>query len=212
MANVESVPSVWSDQLGLLAAIEALHVPGGFEVDLTYGNGAFWKGRSRPPIRLDLEPLTGVAVQADSAAVPLRTGSVGSVVFDPPFLTYVRAGRSGNGSMLMARRFGGYWRYDELARHYVATLIEIHRVLRSNGVVVVKCQDIVHNHRLHPTGANVLHWAARVGLRLVDTFLLVADHRLPRPNRGLQRHARIHHSYFHVFRRVLPEAVVGVAL
>lgn len=41
------------------------------------------------------------------------------------------------------------------------------------------------------------------GFRLLDLFVLSAKHRLPSPNRvGIQKHARIFHSYFLVLERI----------
>lgn len=174
-----------------------------FDADITYGNGSFYRGAIPEPVhKFDIEPQALDVQLASSIALPIDDSSLGSIVFDPPFLTYVRAGRDGNGSMIMAKRFAGYWRYDELEAHYRATLKEAGRVLRDDGILVMKCQDIVHNHRLHPTHAWVIEWAADAGLQLKDLFVLGANHRLPSPNRkGSQKHARIFHSYFLVFSR-----------
>ena len=195
-----TIRSVYENQTDILRAIMALHAPEGFDADLTYGNGGFWKDIPAPRFKFDKQPLTPEVVEACSTDVPLADDAVGSVVFDPPFLTYVRSGRDGNGSMVMAKRFAGYWRYDELEDHYRRTLTETKRILRPKGVLVFKCQDIVHNHRLHCTHANVIGWAEAAGLRLLDLFILPAKHRMPSPNRaGTQKHARIFHSYFLVF-------------
>lgn len=197
------VRSVSESQAEILDAIERLHLPHGYECDLTYGNGAFWRHRTPPPLRYDIAPQVDGVTQADSTAIPMADSTLRSVVFDPPFLTYIRAERGGNGRMVMAQRFSGYWTFDQLTDHYVATLREAHRVLTNGGVLVFKCQDIVHNHRLHATHALVIAWATDAGFRLLDLFVLVAKHRLPAPNRaGKQRHARIFHSYFLVFRKV----------
>ena len=107
--------------------------------------------------------------------------------------------------MLMSKRFGGYWTYEELSEHYKSTLDECARVLRPSGVLTFKCQDIVHNHKLQCTHANVIKWAESRGFRLLDLFILAAKHRLPAPNKaGKQKHARIFHSYFLVFSRLTP--------
>jgi hypothetical protein len=191
------------DQHEILDAIRALHCPEGFEVDASYGNGAFYrKTEDKPSLCFDLDESLPGCIHASSDALPLPNASVSSIVFDPPFLTYIRANREGNGSMVLARRFAGYWRYDELETHYRASLKEFSRVLRKKGIVVFKCQDIVHNHRLHATHINVVGWAAEHSLRLKDLFILGAKHRMPRPNRkGPAQHARIHHSYFLVFEK-----------
>ena len=102
--------------------------------------------------------------------------------------------------MIMSNRFAGYWKYDELADHYRATLAEAYRVLKHKGILIVKFQDIIHNHKMHCTHANVINWAGHHGFRLLDMFILTAKHRLPAPNRqGTQKHSRIFHSYFLVF-------------
>ena len=191
------VKSVYMDQTELLQNLMRLHCPQGFDCDVTYGNGSFYRNIPQPALKFDIDPQVDGVVQANSAALPLNDATLNSVVFDPPFLTYVRAGREGNGKMIMSRRFAGYWRYDELTKHYRDTLAELRRVLRRKGVLVFKCQDIVHNHKLHSTHTNVIQWAAEYGFRLRDLFILAASHRLPSPNRaGTQKHARIYHSYF----------------
>jgi hypothetical protein len=194
--------SCTGSQSEILASIAALHCPDGFECDVTFGNGQFYKGTTQPALRFDLEPLSAGVIKADSRLLPLAASSIGSLVFDPPFLTYVREGRTGNGKMAMSRRFGGYWHLDELKEHYQETISEAYRVRRPGGVMVFKCQDIIHNHRMFCTHAAVIGWAESEGFRLRDLFVLTAAHRMPSPNRkGLQRHARVFHSYFLVLER-----------
>ena len=196
--------SISDDQQAVLDAISALHLEGErFDVDVTYGNGKFWDGRDDAPhLCFDIDPQVDHVIKACSTDLPLYDISVDSVVFDPPFLTYVRAGRTGNGKMVMAQRFGGYWRYDELEEHYRGTIEEAARVLRPKGILVVKCQDIIHNHRMHATHINVVNWAAE-WFRLKDLFVLGGGGKLPSPNRrGTQKHARISHSYFLVLQRL----------
>lgn len=196
------IRSIYHDQQEVLRAIVALHAPAGFDCDLTYGNGGFWGNIPAPAHKFDIDPQVAGVVAACSTNVPLPDATLGSIVFDPPFLTYVRAGREGNGRMVMAKRFSGYWRYDELEDHYRETIRESRRLLRAGGLLVFKCQDIVHNHRLHPTHISVVGWAADHGFRLRDLFVLAARHRMPPPNRaGSQKHARIFHSYFLVLER-----------
>ena len=191
------------DQHEILDWIRNLHCGGVFDVDATFGNGSFYQSKILwPTRRFDLDDKLNNCVCASSEALPLTDQSVNSVVFDPPFLTYIRAGRGGNGNMAMAKRFSGYWRYDELEEHYKKSIQEFYRVLRTGGVVVFKCQDIIHNHKIHCTHANIIKWAEAVGFRLKDIFILAAKHRMPRPNRkGPPQHARVYHSYFLVLQK-----------
>ena len=194
------IKSVSDNQDEILNGIIALHCPDGFECDVTYGNGAFYKNIPEPKYKFDIDPQCDGVIQASSIELPLEDKSINSLMFDPPFLTYVRQGREGNGSMIMSNRFAGYWKYDELADHYKKTIYEVRRVLKHNGILIVKCQDIIHNHKMHCTHANVITWAGHHGFRLLDMFILTAKHRLPAPNRqGTQKHSRIFHSYFLVF-------------
>ena len=193
--------SVYDNQDDILLAIACLHCPDGFECDMTYGNGRFWDRLPKPPLCFELD--ADVAAQhegvevGDSQCLPLDRESVGSCVFDPPFLTYVKNGRDHkDGNVAMTARFGGYYTYDELEDHYRHSISEAYRILKPGGVMVFKCQDIIHNHKMHSTHTRVINMAEIEGFRLLDLFVLVAKHRMPGPQKGTQRHARVWHSYF----------------
>jgi hypothetical protein len=198
---MEVIKSVYESQTAILGAIQALHCPNGFECDLTYGNGGFWKGITEPQLCFDKQPLADHVIEADSTDLPLDDDSLNNLVFDPPFLTYVKNGREHGNSdkMVMSKRFSGYWSYDELATHYAHTLKEAARVLKKKGIMVFKCQDIIHNHKMHCTHHNILVWASSM-FRLKDLFILTAKHRMSRKVK--QQHARIYHSYFLVLEKV----------
>lgn len=199
----EAHRSLSTSQTEILQSVLALHCPDGVDADITFGNGVFWRDLPLPRRRFDIDPQVEGVEQASSTMLPLESESIGSVVFDPPFLTYVRTQREGNGGMVMARRFSGYWTFNELTEHYRETLSECARVLRPKGVLVVKCQDIIHNHKMHAVHASVIAWAEFEGFRLRDLFVLGATHRMPSPNRkGTQKHARVFHSYFLVFEKI----------
>lgn len=198
-----TVKSISYDQGEILDWIRLLHCHDGIDADATFGNGSFYKSPSEwPEYRFDLDDTLENCTTASSTDLPLSDSSIRSIVFDPPFLTYVRQNRTGNGNMVMSKRFSGYWRYDELENHYKESLREFSRVLMPKGIVIFKCQDIIHNHRMHPTHINVVNWGSEHGFRLCDMFILAAKYRMPSPNRvGKQKHARIFHSYFLVLKK-----------
>jgi hypothetical protein len=205
------IRSVYYDQTEILKSIMELCGIERFCADITYGNGKFYDNDviPKPRHKFDIAPPEAVkyeVTQCSSANMPLSDNCIKSLVFDPPFLTYVRAAREGNGNMIMAKRFGGYWRYDELEKHYRETLKEAHRVLDKKGIMVFKCQDIIHNHKMHCTHMNVMEWAAGL-FRLKDLFILPVKHRMPIPQqegtkKKVQKHARIFHSYFMVLEKI----------
>lgn len=194
-----AIGSVHYNQHDILRAIMELNQILRFDVDLSYGNGSFYAPEDipEPSIAIDIDGSREVDIVASSSDTGLANESVSSAVFDPPFLTYIKQGRE-HGS-IMAKRFGGYWAYPELEAHYKETIKEAARILTRKGVLVFKCQDIIHNHKMHPTHINVVNWSEGF-FRLKDLFILAAKHRLP--NRGSQKHARIHHSYFLVMERL----------
>jgi hypothetical protein len=196
------VRSVYENQEDILRAILRLHCPDGFDADLTYGNGSFWKRLPRPRLCFDITPLAEGVIEADSRLLPLEPATLGNVVFDPPFLTYVKNGRDHKaGAVQMTKRFGGFYKYEELEDYYRDTISECYRVMKPHAKLVFKCQDIIHNHKMHCTHFRTILMAEAEGFRLADLFVLVARHRMPGPQKGTQRHARVWHSYFLVFER-----------
>jgi len=200
------IKSVESKQADILKSILSLNNLNNFDADISYGNGSFYKEMPEPAFKFDILPQVNGVISACSSKLPLTDSCISSLVFDPPFLTYIKNAREGNGNMVMAKRFGGYWRYDELETHYIGTLKEAARVLMKKGILVFKCQDIIHNHKMHCTHNNVIEWAKEHGLRLKDLFILPAKSRMAIPQQKgtklkVQKHARIFHSYFLVFEK-----------
>jgi hypothetical protein len=110
------------DQKEILEAIKNLHCDGVFDCDVTYGNGKFYTDTDAPIYKFDLDPQIEGVTSACSTNIPISNNSVRSVVFDPPFLTYIKKGREHNS--IMGKRFSGYWRYEELEEHYKKTAQE----------------------------------------------------------------------------------------
>jgi len=199
------IASVSYDQVEILKSIMELCKIEKFCADISYGNGKFYGEIEPPAFKGDIAPQVDGVTECSSSKLPVDDSAFKSLVFDPPFLTYVRAAREGNGNMIMAKRFGGYWRYDELEKHYRETLSEAYRVLDKKGIMVFKCQDIIHNHKMHCTHANIIDWSRGL-FRLKDLFVLPAKTRMPIPQqkgtkKKTQKHARIFHSYFMVLEK-----------
>jgi hypothetical protein len=199
------IKSMSTSQDEILSSIITLYGP--IEADITYGSGGFWRHIPQPKLCSDIEPRFGFVKTMDTRHLEYPDHSLQAIACDLPFLTYVRQGRSHNGGkMIMSKAFSGYWTYQELMTHYDQTITECSRVLKRKGILVFKCQDIIHNHRMHCTHAFVCGMGIARGLRLKDMFILYKPNRMPTNPRHkgnqTQRHARIHHSYFLVFEKV----------
>lgn len=209
MKNHKTIKSISFDQTEILESIIKLYCPEGFEADASYGNGCFYKDIPVPKYIFDIDPQLDGVLKSDSRNLPLTDSSLNNIVFDPPFLTYIKSGREKKDgkSSIMASRFSGYWSYSELQEHYISSLKEFKRVLNHKGICIFKCQDIIHNHKMHCTHYNVIKYAQDLGFRLKDIFILCASHRMPSPQKGIQKHARIYHSYFLIFQNWKPKSI-----
>jgi DNA methylase len=192
------VRSVSSSQTEILNWIIQLHCPNGFECDVTYSTGLFYKEIPEPKIKLDLMPQVPGVIAADVRAIPLRSGSLSTIMFDPPFLGgHTKNGKAG----IMKERFSTYPNIDELWKMYSQALHELYRVLDTNGILVFKCQDTVENHKNYFTHCEVMSQALAVGFYPKDLFILTANNRPIQSNLKTQIHARKYHSYFWVFEK-----------
>ena len=189
--------------------ILALHVPiGSVIADVTWGKGVFWTKVSRRDYELK---ATDIAMGVDLRDLPYKDGSVDCVVLDPPYMeglfrrsTEHMAG-SGSHSAFREHYSNGTATSDGPKWHaavldlYVRGGREAYRVLREEGVLIVKCQDEVSANTQWLTHVEIIDEYKRIGFYTKDLFVVV------RPNRPVvsrlkkQVHARKNHSYFLVF-------------
>lgn len=183
----------------LIAAIAPLYLDGNSVLDVTYGEGAWWR-RYRPEqfSAHDLHKLDGV----DFRALPEADRSVDVVCFDPPYVT--SGGVATNDSAADFRdRFGidrttDYGAEEELTALILAGLREAARVARV--WVLVKCMEFTSSRRFHDMPHAIKTTAYdRLGLTLQDQIVHhtgagPGGHNIFTPIR-----ARRHHSYLLVF-------------
>jgi hypothetical protein len=204
--------AVVGSSAGLFRQILELHVPRGARVaDVTWGRGVFWQevpADAYEVVASDLE--SGV----DLRALPYPDASLDCVVLDPPYMeglhrrtTEHMAGQGthrafrehySNGT---AAPVGGPKWHAAVLDLYRQGGQEAQRVLRTGGVLIVKCQDEVSANRQWLTHVEIINAYQQMGLYAKDLFVLV------RPNRPVvarlikQVHARKNHSYFLVFEK-----------
>lgn len=190
------IKSISYSQRQILEDIQALFT-GPIEADLTFGKGGLWAGSLWwPRLCFDLEPRVTGVTQADVRQLPLATGSLASVIFDPPFMV-----TTGMGAKLKDR-FGHIGRnFKELWDFYFLALGEIHRVLRPRGWLIFKCQDCVNSGKNHFSHVEIFNHAESLGFVTKDLFILAARNRMTPKNQQRQVHARKFHAYFWVFRK-----------
>jgi hypothetical protein len=79
---------------------------------------------------------------------------------------------------------------------------EAHRVLKENGVLIVKCQDEVSANRQRLTHVEIISSYEALGFYTKDLFVLVRRNRPGVSRLKKQAHARKNHSYFLVFVKI----------
>lgn len=189
-----------------------LHVPeGSLVADVTYGKGVFWK--RVPKGKYDLI-ASDIATGIDCRNLPYRSGSIDCVVLDPPYMEgfYRKATSQKAGSGTYGSFRDHYSNGDEKPQgpkwqaavfyFYVQAGKEAHRVLRDNGVLIVKCQDAVSANRQHLTHVQIIVEYQEMGFYAKDLFVLVRKNRPAVSRIKHQVHARKSHSYFLVFVKV----------
>lgn len=198
------VRSISYSQDELLAWIIALYIPAGaFEIDPTFSQGGFYRSGTilRPQRCFDLHPISEGVQEADCRALPLPSASISSMIVDLPFLATTGASLGKKNGNKINRRFSVCSSEAELAALYHETLCEAWRVLKSGGILVMKCQDKVSSGKQYMMHCLIYDWARDIGFEALDLFILLAKNRLIANWQRNQKHARKYHCYFWVFQK-----------
>jgi|SRR5947208_3074303 len=192
----------------LFPQILALYIrPGSRVADVTYGKGVFWKNAQPEKYKLLTSDL---ATGTDCRALPYHDASVDCVVLDPPYM-HTPGGTAHAGH----QNYEGYYRNNGTsngtgAKYHEAVLAlyfqagkEAFRVLKPNGILIVKCADEVCANVQRLTHVELLNEYTANGFMVEDLFVLVRSNK-PGVSRILRQvHARKNHSYFLVLRKRL---------
>lgn len=197
------------DNAEIFPKVLGLHVPIGSKVaDVTYGLGVFWRNIPSRDYRLVPSDLkTGV----DCRNLPYKAASVDCVVLDPPYMEglyrHSNGHLAGSGSHSAFRRAysngqettdGPKW-HDAVLDMYFRAGAEAYRVLRQEGVLIVKCQDEVSANTQRLTHVEIINHYAQLGFYAKDLFVVVRTNNPCITRLKKQVHARKNHSYFLVF-------------
>jgi len=169
--------------------------------DVTYGKGVFWRrvpGDAYRILPTDLQ--NGV----DARSLPYEERSIDCVVFDPPYMH-----TPGGTAHVNHQNYEGYYKnnvaqskkkyHEAVLELYFEAAQEAFRVLKPNGVYIVKCADEVCANQQRLTHVEIINELTRYGFVVEDLFVLVQNGK-PGVSRVLRQvHARKNHSYFIVF-------------
>lgn len=188
----------------LFPKILALYVPPGSRIfDMTWGRGNFWRKVDHSAywlVKNDLAPTAPDVLCEDFRHTSHPDASFDACVLDPPYACHGRGApikesiaRSYNLRAAFTPR-----RAAELLTLYREGIGEARRLLRPNGVLIIKCQDQIDSNK-----QNFIHAALldAPGFVCEDLFVLVQP-TTPAMRHLYQKHARKNHSYFIVQRKL----------
>ena len=200
------IKSISYDQAEIIKNILELHSPNGcIDCDSTYSIGNFYKNTdiTPPRYRYDIQPKIEGVEYGDSRDLPLPDESLSCLMFDPPFLATTGASlKTNDDNNIINKRFGVYPSETELHQFYIDSLVEAHRVLKTNGILIFKCQDKVSSGKQYMSHCFIYNEAIKQGFYPKDLFILLAKNRLVAEWQAKnQKNARKYHSYFWVFQK-----------
>ena len=171
-------------------------------LDATVNGGRFWRGSTRPVIGMDIQPRYRPMVAGDNCRMPFRAEVFDVVVYDPPHIP--NQGRDiqkdFNIRFDLVQKSSKETGYS-FSHIYPPFLQEAFRVLRTEGVLLCKIADYVHNHRYQWAHVDLIHAAAAVGFQPCDCIIKVRKGPIIDPKWNVAHHSRRQHCYWLVFRK-----------
>lgn len=163
--------------------------------DVTYGKGVFWKNINESEYDLLKSDLnTGI----DLTNLPYCDNSLDGFVLDPPYAhsskTPLKSTISDqyNLNVISGR--------ENIFNLYREGICEAHRILKKEGILIIKCQDEIESGKQHWNHIRIINYAESSGFLCMDLFVLVQKGK-PAMRHKHQIHARKNHSYFLIFRK-----------
>jgi|SRR5215469_1044387 len=187
-----------------------LHVPLGTKIaDVTFGTGVFWKNVDLS--KYELIP-SDISTGIDCRRLPYQSESFGAIVLDPPYMEGLlrnnKMHKAGGGTHSAFREYysngdeanhdGPKW-HGAVTDLYFKAGIEAFRVLKPNGILIVKCQDEVSANKQWLTHVEIINYYEKLGFYTKDLFVIIRQNKAGIARLKKQVHARKNHSYFLIF-------------
>jgi len=186
----------------LLKEMIELHGNGQIDYDPTFSKGNFYKNIKKPKFYSDFS-IGNPLFFSDMCNMPFKRNTFKSIMIDPPFLW--SSGKSlkviKKNCNIIISRFTLFKNKKKLLYFYKLAIGEAYRVLKKDGVLFFKCQDVVNGSLNNFIHIDVFNIAVSRGFIAKDLFLFLKENRLKSGKWKKQNFARKHHSYFWVFHK-----------
>ena len=172
-------------------------------LDATYNYGRFWKGSARRVVSMDIDPRYKPMIVGDNREmVGVQSASFGVVVYDPPHVGPQGRDKSRKrfdedfGATMPCGADEGW----TLSYLYPPFLEQAKRVLKPNGLLLVKITDMVNNHRSRWPHCDFMRMADEAGFTICDLIVKVRTGPMVSNKWKNAHHARKRHCFWIVCR------------
>ena len=164
-----------------------------FDCDLTASKCIFWKSLPKPQHLYDKYPqVSGVKPLPEADLLPDECFE--SIVYDLPFIV------SSGAMSKMKERFTHFENIEELYAVNDEMFERSYRLLKKNGILIVKTMDISHRNKQVWVSDYIIRKAEEKGMEMIERFILLSNLRLFSVTHK-QNIARKYHSYFLIFKK-----------
>lgn len=194
--------------------------------DSTYGKGVFWKKVDQSQYTIYFSDLKNTGLPpnvvggVDARRLPYEDSFLDGLVFDPPYM-HTPGGTAHNGHQNFEEYYANNEGYVDLVddlnleqpKKYHEAVLDLYfkaakealRVLKNQGIYIVKCQDEVCSNKQRLTHVELINEFETMGFIVEDLFVVMRKGKPGVSRVKTQYHARKNHSYFLVFRKPTPK-------
>lgn len=184
----------------LLPKVFELYIkPGSKIADVTYGKGVFWRNIDRTKYEVIASDIAAdPSIDFRDTGFPSKSLDV--LILDPPYVHH--DGIKGSISNCYKNDASGIKSHEDVIRLYAGGILEAARVLKQQGLILVKCQDEIESSKQRLSHVEIISLLELFGFKIKDIFVLVQQS-VPAMREKYQLSARKNHSYLIVgeFRR-----------
>ena len=160
---MKSVVDITNKQL--IKDIMSFYAIDKIECDATYNKGSFYTSENQPVIKIDIDPQSIEVVKGDVTNLNIRDQFLRNMVIDLPFMV-------GSQDYHINRRYSSFSTLDELIDTNISALKEAYRVLKYDGYLIIKTQDIIIDRRKYFVSFLIMNVATQLGFNLVDEIIM----------------------------------------
>lgn len=171
-------------------------------LDATVNGGRFWRSSTRPVIGMDIAMKYRPRIVGDNTKMPFRGAVFDVVVYDPPHIPNQGKDKQKD----FNTRFGLVLRSPKEKEYsfsytYPPFMEEAYRVLKTEGILLCKIADYIHDHEYKWAHVDLVLAAKNAGFRPCDCIVKVRKGPIIDPKWRTAHHTRRHHCYWLVFRK-----------